>query len=189
MAKTYRPLSVPSGVEIRISPDLVQVKGKLGSLELKVPRGIQVKQVDSMVAVEGEPGVERALVGTIRALIRNMFEGVTNGYKKVVELRGMGYRVQKTKTGLQINCGFSHAVDFPIPEGITAEVNQVPNPDDTKEQMFEIVISGIDKQLVGNVAARIRAIKPADPYHGKGFRYRGERVRRKAGKRAVGAQG
>ncbi|MCX7732759.1 MAG: 50S ribosomal protein L6 [candidate division WOR-3 bacterium] len=188
MAKSYRPLNVPSGVEIRISPELVQVKGKLGTLELRVPRGVQVKQIDSSIVVEGESGVERALVGTTRALLRNMFAGVTSGYKKIVELRGMGYRVQKTKSGLQINCGFSHPVDFTIPAGITVEVNQVPNPDDTKEQMFEIIISGIDKQVVGDVAARIRAIKPADPYHGKGFRYRGERVRKKAGKRAVGAQ-
>ncbi len=189
MAKTYRPLPVPAGVEVKTEPEKVTVKGKLGTLSIPVRPGITVKVENQGVVVEGEAGVERKYIGTTRALIRNMLVGVTSGYQKVVELRGMGYRAQKTKTGVQFNCGFSHPVDFPIPPGIDVVINQVPNPEDTKEQMFEIAISGIDKQLVGDVAARIRAIKPADPYHGKGFRYRGERVRKKAGKRAVGAQG
>ncbi|MGB9742982.1 MAG: 50S ribosomal protein L6 [candidate division WOR-3 bacterium] len=188
MAKTYRPIPLPSGVEFKFEPPQVTVKGKLGILTLNLPAGIRVNQLNREITVEGEPGVARAQVGTMRALLKNMFIGVTTGYQKVVELRGMGYRVQKTKNSLQVNCGFSHPIDFPIPAGISVEVNQVPNPEDTKEQMFEIIISGIDKQLVGDVAARIRAIKPADPYHGKGFRYRGERVRKKAGKRAVGTQ-
>ncbi len=189
MAKTYRPLSVPSGVEIKTEPEKVTVKGKLGSLSLPLRSGITVKVNERGVVVEGATDVERKHIGTTRALIRNMLVGVTSGYQKVVELRGMGYRAQKTKTGVQFSCGFSHPVDFPVPAGVDIAINQVPNPEDTKEQMFEIVISGIDKQLVGDLAARIRATKPADPYHGKGFRYRGERVRKKAGKRAVGTQG
>lgn len=188
MAKRYQPLIVPSGIEIKYEPERIIVKGKLGTLTMNLPYGVVVKQSDRQITVEGQAGISRAILGTTRALLKNMFEGVTNGYQKVVELRGMGYRVQKTKTGLQINCGFSHNVEFPLPAGIKGEVNQVPNPEDTKEQMFEIIVSGIDKQTVGDVAARIRAIKPADPYHGKGFRYRGERVRKKAGKRAVSAQ-
>lgn len=188
MAKTYSSLALPLGVEIKKGEDRIVVKGKLGILTLPVPNGVTVKLTDRQVIVEGKTGVPRAIVGTTRALLRNMFIGVTNGYQKVVELRGMGYRVQKTKTGIQINCGFSHPVDIVGPQGINLEVNQVPNPEDTKEQMFEIIISGIDKQLVGDVAAKIRRIKLADPYHGKGFRYRGERVRKKAGKRAVAAQ-
>lgn len=189
MAKSYSPLQLPPGVEMKSAEGSVVVKGKLGTLTLSIPAGVSVKLTDDKIAVEGELNVPRALVGTTRALLRNMFIGVTNGYQKVVELRGMGYRVQKTKAGIQINCGFSHPVEVVAPQGITFEVNQVPNPEDTKEQMFEIVVSGIDKQQVGDVAARIRRIKPADPYHGKGFRYRGERVRKKAGKRAVAAQG
>lgn len=188
MAKTYSSLQLPAGVEIKSVEDRIVVRGKLGTLTLSVPTGVSVKFTDRQVVVEGKSGVPRALVGTTRALLRNMFIGVTNGYQKTVELRGMGYRVQKTKTGIQINCGFSHPVDIVGPQGINFEVNQVPNPEDTKEQMFEIVVSGIDKQQVGDWAAKIRGIKPADPYHGKGFRYRGERVRKKAGKRAVAAQ-
>lgn len=189
MAKVYRPISVPQGVKVELNLPVVVVTGKLGKLSLTVPPGVTVKLVDNQVVVEGETGVPRAYIGTTLAHIRNMFVGVTDGYKKVVELRGMGYRVQKTKIGVQFNCGFSHPVDVVAPAGITMEINQVPNPDDPKEQMFEITVSGVDKQVVGDVAARIRAIKPADPYHGKGFRYRGELVRKKAGKRAVAAQG
>ncbi|MGQ9677985.1 MAG: 50S ribosomal protein L6 [bacterium] len=189
MAKIYRPLTIPDGVEVKVGVDRVTVKGKLGSLDLLLYPGVVAKVVDRQIVVEGNEDVERKFIGTMRALIRNMLVGVSSGYQKIVELRGMGYRVQKTKTGVQFNCGFSHPVDFSLPEGISVEVKQLPNPEDTKEQMFEIVVSGIDKQLVGNTAAHIRAIKIADPYHGKGFRYRNEKVRKKAGKRAVGAQG
>ncbi len=189
MAKSYSPLQLPAGVEIKSEKDRIVVKGKLGTLTLPLPTGVTVKVTGQQFVVERESGVPRALVGTTRALLRNMFIGITTGYQKVVELRGMGYRVQKTKAGIQINCGFSHPVDVISLQGINLEVNQVPNPEDTKEQMFEIIVSGTDKQLVGDVAAKIRRIKPADPYHGKGFRYRGERVRKKAGKRAVAAQG
>lgn len=189
MAKTYRPLLIPDGVEVKPEADKVTVKGKLGSLTLSLYPGVQVKVENREVTVEGVAEVERKYVGTMRALLRNMIVGVSSGYQKVVELRGMGYRAQKTKTGVQFSCGFSHPVDFVVPPGISVEINQVPNPEDTKEQMFEIVVSGIDKQVVGDTAARMREIKPADPYHGKGFRYRGEWVRKKAGKRAVGAQG
>lgn len=189
MAKSYRPLIIPDGVEVKFDAGRVAVKGKLGMLELVVYPGVVVQVDDRQVVVEGKEGVERKFIGTMRALIRNMLVGVSSGYQKIVELRGMGYRAQKTKNGVQFSCGFSHPVDFPVPSGISVEVNQVPNPEDTKEQMFEIVVSGVDKQVVGDTAARIRAIKLADPYHGKGFRYRGEKVRKKAGKRAVGAQG
>lgn len=188
MAKVYRPFPIPDGVQVKIEGEKVIVTGKLGTLAVSFPKGVVVKVVDRQIVVEGEDKVERMHVGTTRAHLRNRFVGVTSGYQKVVELRGMGYRVQKTKAGLQCECGFSHPVEVSAPPGISFEINQVPNPEDTKEQMFEIMISGADKQMVGNIAAKIRAIKPADPYHGKGFRYRGERVRKKAGKRAVGTQ-
>ncbi|MGQ9707802.1 MAG: 50S ribosomal protein L6 [bacterium] len=188
MAKSYRPFQLPNGVELKIEAGQISVKGKLGSLTLPVPHDVDVRLSGQQIQVEGKPGADRSIVGTIRVLLKNMFIGVTSGYQKVVELRGMGYRVQKTKAGIQINCGFSHPVDVVAPPGINLDINQVPNPEDTKEQMFEIIVSGTDKQMVGDVAARIRGIKPADPYHGKGFRYRGERLRKKAGKRAVAAQ-
>lgn len=188
MAKVYRPFPIPDGVQVNIEGDKVIVTGKLGTLTLSLPKGVVVKLADRKITVEGEEAVQRKYIGTTCAHLQNMFVGVTNGYQKVVELRGMGYRAQKTKSGIQFECGFSHPVEIPAPPGISFGINQVPNPEDTKEQMFEITISGADKQIVGNIAAKIRALKPADPYHGKGFRYKGERVRKKAGKRAVATQ-
>jgi large subunit ribosomal protein L6 len=188
MAKNYRPLPIPKGVKVDVKPDVVVVKGKLGSLEVNVIPRLEVKVEGDTVVVEARAGVPRAMVGTLRALIRNAFVGVTEGFEKVLQVRGMGYRVQQTNDGVQIHCGFSHAVDFPIPKELTVEVKQAPNPDDTKQQMFEIFVRGSDRQVVGEIAAEIRAIKPTDPYKGKGIRYRDEKVRKKAGKRAVGTQ-
>lgn len=188
MAKNYRPLTIPTGVEVEVEFGVVTVKGKLGSTTVAVPAGLAVKAGANEVTVEAGPGVERVHIGTLRAHLRNAFAGVVGGFEKAVQVRGMGYRVQKTKDGVQIQCGFSHPVDVAAPKGITFGVSQLPNPDDTKQQMFEIVVKGIDRHDVGQIAARLRAIKPPDPYQGKGIRYRGERVKKKAGKRAVGAQ-
>lgn len=188
MAKAYRPIEVPAGVQINVEPAAVTVKGKLGSLVVPVPAGLSVKADAKQITVEPGPGVERARVGTLRSHLRNAMAGVTAGFEKVLQVRGMGYRVQKTKDGVQILCGFSHPVDVQAPAGITLDVAQAPNPDDVKEQMFEISVKGLDRQAVGEIAAHIRAIKPPDPYRGKGIRYRGEYVRKKAGKRAVATQ-
>jgi large subunit ribosomal protein L6 len=188
MAKQYRPIVVPRGVELSQSGNIVMVKGKLGTLQVTVVEGLVVKIEDTEVQVEAVRGSSRAQVGTLRALIRNAMSGVSNGFEKVLQVRGMGYRAQKTKEGVQVQCGYSHLVDIAAPKGITFEVNSLPNPDDTKQQMFEIMVKGIDRHDVGQVAARIRAIKTADPYKGKGIRYRDEFIRKKAGKRAVGAQ-
>lgn len=188
MAKSYRPLAIPEGVDVTVGSDLVKVRGKLGELTIPVRYGLTVRVEGRTVQISAGPGVARAQVGTLRAHLRNMLVGVMQGYSKTVELRGMGYRVQKTKDGFQIACGFSHPVAVSAPDGIAFELGQVPNPDDTKEQMFEMTVKGIDRHLVGHVAATIRRIKPPDPYHGKGLRYRGERVRKKAGKRAVATQ-
>jgi large subunit ribosomal protein L6 len=188
MAKRYRPIQIPEGVNVTIDKDLVTVKGKLGELRLTLhPRIFAVIENNQIVLNEKQPN-SRMFLGTMQALIKNMIIGVTEGFTKVLEVRGMGYRAQKTKEGIQLHVGFIHPVDVPIPPGITAEVNQVPNPDEPKEQMFQIIIKGIDKQLVGQVAAEIRAVKPPDVYHGKGIRYQGEYVRKKAGKRAIAAQ-
>lgn len=188
MAKNYRPIVLPAGVQLQVGQGQVTLKGKLGSATLAIPTGLSVVAEKDGVSVTAEPGVPRALVGTLRAHIAGTARGVSAGYTKTVELRGMGYRAQKTKEGVKLVCGFSHEVDVAIPAGVDVEVKQVPNPDDPKEQMFEITVSGTDKHVVGDLAAGIRKIRRPDPYHGKGFRYRGERVRKKAGKRAVGTQ-
>jgi large subunit ribosomal protein L6 len=188
MAKSYRPLAVPDGVDIKVQPDHVTVKGKLGSLSVPVLAGLTVKIADKQVMVESGPGIARAHVGSLRAHLGNAFLGVTQGYHKVLELRGMGYKAQKTKEGIQVTCGFSHPVDFPAPAGVTIDINQVPDPDDTKLQMFEIQVRGFDRHAVGQVAAVISGTKPPDVYRGKGIRYKGQHVRKKQGKRAAGTQ-
>lgn len=188
MAKNYRPLALPAGVQIQIVDGQVMLKGKQGSATVAIPAGLAVVVEKEGVTVTAEPGVPRAMVGTLRAHIASAAKGAAEGYTKIIELRGMGYRAQKTKEGLKLACGYSHEVDVVVPAGVAVDVKQVPNPDDPKEQMFEITVTGIDKHAVGDVAAGIRKIRRPDPYHGKGFRYRGERVRKKAGKRAVGTQ-
>jgi large subunit ribosomal protein L6 len=188
MAKNYRPIPIPSGVKVTPGDGELRVKGKLGELTLPVLPGVQVEIKDGELIASGGAGVPRARVGTVRALVRNALVGVTAGYEKVLQVRGMGYRAQGTKEGIQIQCGYSHQVDVRIPPGLSVDVKQLPNPDDTKQQMFEVTLKGIDKQLVGEVAAEIRAHKPPDNYKGKGIRYRDERVVKKAGKRAVGTQ-
>lgn len=188
MAKAYRPITVPPGVEVKTAGDKVTVKGKLGTLDIRLHPGVQVKIEQGALVVSAAPDVERAHIGTIRALIANAFTGVTTGFSKVLEVRGMGYRAQKTKDGVQILCGYSHPVDIVAPSGVTFEVSQVPDPDDPKIQMHEITVKGVDRQVVGEIAAEIRAWKPPDNYLGKGIRYKHERVMKKQGKRAAGAQ-
>ncbi|MEO0081969.1 MAG: 50S ribosomal protein L6 [candidate division WOR-3 bacterium] len=188
MAKVYRPLGIPDGVQVKVDVGSVTVTGKLGSIVVPVLPGLSVKVETRQLVVEPGPGAERAHVGTLRSHLSNAMVGVVSGFERVLQVRGMGYRVQKTKEGVQIQCGFSHPVDVVAPPGITFEVTQAPNPDDTKQQMFEITVKGVDRHAVGQIAAQIRAIKPPDPYRGKGIRYRDEYVRKKAGKRAVGAE-
>jgi len=188
MAKSYRPMAVPAGVDVKVQPGEVTVKGKLGTLAVPVLTGLVVKVADGRVAVDSESAVPRAHVGSLRAHLGNAFVGVTQGYQRVLELRGMGYKAQKTKEGVQITCGFSHPVDFMAPVGVTMDVNQVPDPDDTKLQMFEILVRGSDRHAVGQLAAVIHGTKPPDVYRGKGIRYKGEHVRKKQGKRAAGTQ-
>lgn len=188
MAKSYRPLQVPAGVDLTVQPGQAIVKGKLGTLSVPVFPGLTVKMTDGQVMVDSEPDVPRVNVGTLRAHLGNAFVGVTQGYQKVLELRGMGYKAQKTKDGVQLTCGFSHPVEFTAPTGVTLDVNQVPDPDDPKLQMFEIAVRGSDRHAVGQLAAVIQGTKPPDVYRGKGVRYKGQHVRKKQGKRAAGTQ-
>jgi len=171
-----RPIEVPAGVSIAIDPGRVMVNGPLGELKQAVPARMKIEQRDGEIVVERptERGEDRALHGLTRTLVANMVEGVTKGFEKRLEIQGVGYRAALRGTSIELNVGFSHPVVKEAPQGITFEV---PAP-------TQIVVKGIDKQQVGQVAAEIRKIRPPEPYKGKGIRYEGEYVRRKVGKRA-----
>jgi large subunit ribosomal protein L6 len=152
------------------------VNGPLGELSQQVPARMKVEQQDGSIVVTRptERGEDRALHGLTRSLIANMVQGVTNGFQKRLEIQGVGYRAALRGTDLELNVGFSHPVVLKAPAGITFEV---PSP-------TEVLVKGIDKQQVGQVAAEVRKVRPPEPYKGKGIRYEGEYVRRKVGKRA-----
>ena len=169
------PISIPTSVEIAIDGANIEVKGPKGSLNLVLTEGISLTQEDETLVVhrENDERQSKALHGLMRSLINNIIIGVTEGYSKQLELVGVGYRVQaKGKTNLEFQLGFSHPVNVSAPDGIEFDV---PSP-------TELNISGIDKQMVGQVAADIRALKKPEPYKGKGIRYAGEHIIRKAGK-------
>jgi large subunit ribosomal protein L6 len=167
---------LPSGVNVAISPGRVQVNGPLGELSQNVPARMKVEQQDGNLVVSRptERGDDRALHGLTRSLIANMVEGVTKGFEKRLEIQGVGYRATLRGTDLELNVGLSHPVVVKPPQGITFEV-----PDATT-----VLVKGIDKQQVGEIAAEVRKMRPPEPYKGKGIRYAGEHVRRKVGKRA-----
>jgi large subunit ribosomal protein L6 len=168
------PIPVPSGVDIAIDGQAVSVKGPKGQLSLTVAEPIQVTAEDALVRVTrpNDEGHVRALHGLSRTLIANMVTGVTAGYSKTLEIVGVGYRVQAKGKNLEFSLGFSHPVVVEPPEGISFRV----------EAPTRFVVEGIDKQLVGETAARIRKIRKPDPYKAKGVRYQGEVIRRKVGK-------
>jgi large subunit ribosomal protein L6 len=171
-----RPIELPAGVVVAISPGRVQVNGPRGELSQNVPVRMQIEKVENEILVTRptERGEDRALHGLTRTLIANMVEGVTNGFEKHLEIQGVGYRAQLKGTDLELSVGFSHSVLVKPREGITFDV---PTP-------TQIVVAGNDKQKVGQTAAEIRKVRPPEPYKGKGIRYRDEQVRRKVGKRA-----
>lgn len=171
------PVELPSGVEVKVNGPVVEVKGSKGSLTHTVNDDISVSVDDGVVTVEraNEERTTKALHGLTRSLINNMVIGVSEGYSKELSAVGVGYRAALKGSQLELQVGFSHPVEIDAPEGITFEV-----PDPTR-----IIVSGIDKQLVGQVAANIRAVRPPEPYKGKGIRYVDEHVRRKAGKAGV----
>lgn len=171
-----KPIPVPSGVTVTIDPEVVRVHGPRGELSERIHRDISVAQEgDELVVTRPtDRGPHRALHGLTRSLVANMVEGVTNGYVKTLEIQGVGYRAQLKGRDLELALGYSHPVSIKAPEGIEFEV---PQP-------TRIVVKGIDKQLVGEVAANIRKQRPPEPYKGKGIRYEGEYVARKVGKRA-----
>jgi large subunit ribosomal protein L6 len=167
------PIKVPSGVTITVDPDTITVAGSKGTLKQFTMEGITVKQEGDEILVtraNDEPKI-RAKHGLMRALLNNMVQGVSQGFSKKLEINGVGYRVIMAGNGLKLSLGFSHDVNFALPAGVSAAVEQ-----------NKITISGIDKQQVGQVAAEIRALKKPEPYKGKGIKYEGERIIRKSGK-------
>ena len=171
-----QPITVPDGVDVQIAAGQVTVKGPKGELAQDLVSDMKVELADGTVTVERptDRGEHRALHGLTRSLIFNMVQGVTEGYEKRLEIQGVGYRAQLRGNSLELALGFSHPVSVQAPEGIEFEV---PQP-------TEIIVRGIDKQKVGQVAADIRKRRPPEPYKGKGVRYAGEQVTRKVGKRA-----
>ena len=168
------PVVVPGGVDVTINGRQVHVKGPKGELSLEVPAPIEVIQADGAINVSrpNDEGEVRALHGLSRSLIANMVTGVTDGYRKTMEIVGVGYRVQARGKDLEFALGYSHPVPVNAPDGITFRV----------ETPTRFVVEGIDKQQVGEVAANIRKLRKPDPYKGKGVKYQGEQIRRKVGK-------
>jgi large subunit ribosomal protein L6 len=171
-----QPIPVPDGVEVTIDAGVVRVKGPKGELEQEVARDMEVRTEDGQIVVARptDRGPHRALHGLTRSLIANMVEGVTEGFEKRLEIQGVGYRAQLRGSDVELAVGYSHPVQIRAPDGIEFEV---PAP-------TQIVVRGISKQVVGEMAARVRKVRPPEPYKGKGIRYAGEQVQRKVGKRA-----
>jgi large subunit ribosomal protein L6 len=168
------PIAVPKDVKISCDSSKVEVTGPKGHLRYSLPRGISVATDGGKVSVkrENDERSSKALHGLARSLIANMVTGVTRGFEKKLEIVGVGFRADLEKNALKLTLGFSHPVIYPLPEGIRAEI----------EKQTLITVKGIDKQLVGTVAAKLRSIKPPEPYKGKGVRYLGEHIRKKVGK-------
>jgi large subunit ribosomal protein L6 len=171
-----RPIEIPQGVTVDLGPGRVSVNGPKGELSQAVDPEMKIEQENGTLTVERptDRGEHRAAHGLTRSLIANMVDGVTNGFEKRLEIQGVGYRARLQGKALELAVGYSHSVSITPPDGIEFEV---PQP-------TEVVVRGIDKQLVGETAARIRRRRPPEPYKGKGIRYAGEHVRRKVGKRA-----
>ncbi|MGB0204916.1 MAG: 50S ribosomal protein L6 [Neptuniibacter sp.] len=169
------PVTVPAGVEVKIDGQAVNVKGKNGQLTLDVHPSVEVSQEEGALKFAAREASKQsvALSGTTRSLVNNMVVGVTEGFKKTLELQGVGYRAAAKGNTLNLNLGFSHPIDYDLPEGIKAETPNVTT----------IILSGADKQVLGQVAAEIRAFRPPEPYKGKGVRYADEYVRRKEAKK------
>jgi large subunit ribosomal protein L6 len=171
-----KPITVPDGVTVSVGPRRVTVNGPKGELTQDVSDRVEIVEEDGSLTVKraSDRGPDRALHGLTRSLIANMVTGVTEGYERRLEIQGVGYRARLQGKALELTVGFSHPVSISAPEGIEFEV---PQP-------TQVIVRGIDKQQVGEIAARVRRVRPPEPYKGKGIRYEGEQIRRKVGKRA-----
>ena len=168
------PVTIPNGVTVAVEGNTVKVKGPKGELAHRLPSGITVEKTDAALSVKraSDETNHKALHGLTRSLIHNMMDGVTKGYRKQLEITGVGYKAEQRPYGLQLALGFSHQIEYKAPAGIKL----------TAPQPTQIIIDGADKALVGQVAAELRGLRPPEPYKGKGIRYSDEVVRRKAGK-------
>jgi len=168
------PVAIPSGVTVAVEGNTVKVKGPKGELAHRLPSGITVEKTDASINVKraSDETNHKALHGLTRSLIHNMMDGVTKGYRKQLEITGVGYKAEVRPYGLQLALGFSHQIEYKAPAGIKL----------TAPQPTQIIIDGADKALVGQVAAELRGLRPPEPYKGKGIRYSDEVIRRKAGK-------
>lgn len=175
-----KPIDIPHGVKVTVNGKLVDIEGPKGKLTQKTPPLIEVKLNDNQIIVERlrDTRQGRSLHGLTRTLLANMVEGVTKGFEKALEIHGVGYRAEVKDRKLTMRLGFSYPINFDLPDGVEADTSR-------EAQVTRIKVKGIDKQLVGEVAARLRAIYPPELYKGKGIRYLGEALRRKAGKTAV----
>jgi large subunit ribosomal protein L6 len=174
------PITIPSGVKIAVEPHTVRLEGPKGKLQTAIPAGVAIKVEGNIIRVErgSEERKLRALHGLTRKLIANMAQGVTQGFNRILDINGVGYRAEVKGQEIHMTLGYSHPVVFPLPPGVTASV----------ERQVIITLTGADRQLLGEMAAKIRSLKPPEPYKGKGIKYREEVIRRKAGK-AVGSAG
>lgn len=170
-----QPIPLPKGVEVVVSGNEVSVKGPLGSLRRQL-KGVTLEHKGEHLVVNPDRSVPNyeALWGLMRTLVANMVKGVSEGFTKVLRISGTGYRVEGDKKNLTFYLGYSHPIPFPLPEGLEASI---------EEKQTRLVLKGIDKEVLGNVAAQIRRLRPADPYKAKGITYEGEKIRRKEGKK------
>ena len=167
------PVTLPSGVEAKLNGSHLSIKGSKGTLELSLVEGVKVSQDDNVLTVAYDGDRFKPIAGTTRALLSSMVKGVSEGWEKKLVLNGVGYRAKAEGKSINLTLGLSHPVDFKLPEGVSVET-----PSQT-----EVVVKGIDKQVVGQVAAKIRSFRPPEPYKGKGIRYADEHVRRKEAKK------
>ncbi len=176
-----KPISLPKGVDINITDsNYVTVKGPKGTLEQQLPSAMQITREDGTlnVARPSDEKEHRSLHGLTRSLLANMVTGVSDGFQRVVEISGVGYRAQREGKNIVLLLGYSHPIRVEPPEGVTFEIIERRSANEPQQ----VIVRGIDKQLVGEEAAKLRALRPPEPYKGYGIRYQGERVRRKAGK-------
>ncbi len=173
------PVEIPGGVQVDVNGSTVRVKGPKGELQRMFSNLLEIKMENNQLEItrKSEEAAERALHGTTRAVLANMIHGVSKGHQTVLEVEGVGYRAEMEGKTLALFVGYSHPVKIEPPAGISFEV-------DTKTR--QIKVAGFDKELVGQIASNIRSVRPPEPYHGKGIRYQGERIRRKAGKAGKG---
>ncbi len=170
-----KPITIPQGINVEVNQDVIKVKGKKGELNYTFPEVIKISVADGKIIIErsSDSKSHRSLHGLARSLVSNMVNGVSQGYTRVLEITGIGYRSQVKGTKLAFTLGYSHPIEYQLPEGIKAAVD---------EKQTTITLTGMDKQLLGQVAANVRELRLPDAYKGKGVRYQGERIKLKAGK-------